>query len=65
MGACWPGRRPDSFTEIGIRLVLFANSYLGERANKNESAYVLLAWHVIQKSCKKYDMVLNICSLFK
>ena len=57
MEVCWSRRRAGSFTEIGIRLILFARNCLDERAYKTECSYEMLAWHVMQEFCNKHDTV--------
>ena len=49
MEAGCPGRQAGSFTEIRIRLILYANNCLGKRAHKPECAYLIPVWHVTQK----------------
>ena len=49
MEAGWPGSWAGSFSEIGIRLILYDKNCLGKRVHKAECAYVIPTWHVTQK----------------
>ena len=48
MEAGGPGRQAGSFSETGIRLILYAKNCLGKRAHKPECAYIIPVWHVSQ-----------------